>query len=95
MDYAYAAADAVICRAGASTVAELLVVKRPALVVPYPYASNNHQVYNAQLLEKSGQGKIILDQDLSPSLIAEFLAESATKLNAMPRNPEAAAGDAG
>ncbi len=60
MAQAYAAADKVICRAGASTIAELLVVKRPALLVPYPYASNNHQVYNAQVLEsgRTGRGDI-------------------------------------
>jgi UDP-N-acetylglucosamine--N-acetylmuramyl-(pentapeptide) pyrophosphoryl-undecaprenol N-acetylglucosamine transferase len=81
MDHAYAAADAVVCRAGASTVAELLVVKRPALMVPYPHASNNHQIYNARVLEKSGLGHIVLDDALTPSGIADTLTPWITNKN--------------
>ncbi len=78
---AYAAADAVIGRAGASTVAELLTVKRPALLVPYPHASNNHQVYNANVIEKNGQGKMILDKNLEPAAIADFLTTALSHKN--------------
>lgn len=73
MSKAYAAADAVVCRAGASTIAELSVVQRPALLIPYPYASNNHQLHNAQLIAKTGQAKVVLEKDLTPEAIAEFL----------------------
>jgi UDP-N-acetylglucosamine--N-acetylmuramyl-(pentapeptide) pyrophosphoryl-undecaprenol N-acetylglucosamine transferase len=79
MDEAYAASDAVVCRSGASTVAELMVVKRPALLVPYPHASNNHQLYNARVLEQKGGGKMILDKDLTPEAVANFLIAALVK----------------
>jgi UDP-N-acetylglucosamine--N-acetylmuramyl-(pentapeptide) pyrophosphoryl-undecaprenol N-acetylglucosamine transferase len=78
MPEAYAAADAVICRAGASTIAELLAVERPAFLVPYPYASNNHQVENAEVIEKNNLGRFVLEKDLKPDRIADFLAEVVT-----------------
>ncbi len=48
MEYAYAAADMVVSRAGAMAVAELCVVKKPVLFVPYPFAAEDHQTVNAQ-----------------------------------------------
>jgi len=92
MAEAYAAADAVICRAGASTIAELQAAKRPALLIPYPYASNNHQLYNAQVLEKRGQAKVISDQALTPMAIADFLFSKAAESTTISQPPEA--GDA-
>jgi UDP-N-acetylglucosamine--N-acetylmuramyl-(pentapeptide) pyrophosphoryl-undecaprenol N-acetylglucosamine transferase len=74
MASAYAAADIVISRAGASTVAELLVSKRRALLIPYPHATNNHQVFNAKILEKSGLGKMMLEKGLTAPPVVEFLA---------------------
>ncbi len=73
---AYAAADAVVCRAGASTVAELLAVKRQALLVPYPHASNNHQLFNAEVIQKAGLGQVVLDADLNASNLSQFLANA-------------------
>lgn len=78
MAHAYAAADVVICRAGASTVAELLAVKRPAFLVPYPFASSHHQVYNAQVIEKYGLGKTVQEDSLQPAMLADFIARCAT-----------------
>jgi UDP-N-acetylglucosamine--N-acetylmuramyl-(pentapeptide) pyrophosphoryl-undecaprenol N-acetylglucosamine transferase len=79
MAYAYAAADVVLCRAGASTVAELLAVQRPALLVPYPFASNRHQDQNALVIEKYGLGKTIQEDVLQPGVAADFIAQSATE----------------
>jgi UDP-N-acetylglucosamine--N-acetylmuramyl-(pentapeptide) pyrophosphoryl-undecaprenol N-acetylglucosamine transferase len=56
-----AAADLVLCRAGASTMAELTAIGRPALMVPSPNVANNHQEKNAQLLAKTG-GAIVMDE---------------------------------
>lgn len=78
MASAYAAADAVLCRAGASTVAELQALSLPALLIPYPFASNNHQLYNAEMLQKQGMAKVILDKDLKASDIADFFASVLT-----------------
>ena len=57
----YNQSDLVISRAGATTISELLSVKIPAILIPYPYA-NNHQFYNAQVLENIGSIKIILEK---------------------------------
>jgi UDP-N-acetylglucosamine--N-acetylmuramyl-(pentapeptide) pyrophosphoryl-undecaprenol N-acetylglucosamine transferase len=70
MASAYAAADWVVCRAGASTIAELIAARRPATLVPYPYASNNHQIYNANVLSAAGVGTVILEKDLTPDTLA-------------------------
>jgi UDP-N-acetylglucosamine--N-acetylmuramyl-(pentapeptide) pyrophosphoryl-undecaprenol N-acetylglucosamine transferase len=73
MAAALAAADLVICRAGASTVAELLVARKPALLVPFPFASENHQFYNAEVLLKRGVAEVIADADFSPEKVAECM----------------------
>jgi UDP-N-acetylglucosamine--N-acetylmuramyl-(pentapeptide) pyrophosphoryl-undecaprenol N-acetylglucosamine transferase len=67
----YSAADLVICRAGATTIAELMVTGRAALLVPFPYATNNHQEHNARILATLGAAELIPDQALSGSLLAE------------------------
>lgn len=62
---AYAAADLVVCRAGAMTLAEIAACGVPAILVPYPFAAYNHQVTNAQNLSERGGAVIILDTDLT------------------------------
>ena len=57
------AADLVICRAGASTVSELTALAVPAVIVPSPYVTNNHQEKNARILEKHGGAQVILEKD--------------------------------
>ncbi|MEW6448394.1 MAG: undecaprenyldiphospho-muramoylpentapeptide beta-N-acetylglucosaminyltransferase [Bacillota bacterium] len=59
-----AAADLVICRAGAATIAELTCLGRPAILIPYPYATANHQEFNARALETRGAAVVIRDADL-------------------------------
>lgn len=61
MQYAYCAADLVISRAGATTIAELAFFKAPAVLVPYPFA-RAHQLSNARVLEKTGAAIIIEDR---------------------------------
>jgi len=75
MSEAYAAADLVVCRAGASTLSELTACGRAALVVPYPHAAGNHQERNAQGLVDLGACRMIPDEELNGgSLAAEILA---------------------
>jgi len=71
MDEAYARADLVLCRAGATTVAELTAFGKAAILVPYPYAIYDHQRGNAQALQEAGAAEMILDQDLTGVLLAE------------------------
>lgn len=64
MAAAYAAADLVVCRAGALTLAELTAAGKPALLIPYPHATDDHQTKNAQALVDAGAAEIIADKDL-------------------------------
>ncbi len=68
-----AAADLVLSRAGAATLAELTAVGIPAILVPYPYASENHQEFNARALEKEGAAMVVPDQKLNGKLLCREL----------------------
>ena len=57
------AADLVICRAGASTISEITALATPAILVPSPYVTNNHQEKNARILEQHGGAVVLLEAD--------------------------------
>jgi UDP-N-acetylglucosamine--N-acetylmuramyl-(pentapeptide) pyrophosphoryl-undecaprenol N-acetylglucosamine transferase len=69
----YPAADLVVCRSGGSTVSELAVFGKYAVLVPYPFAADGHQDDNAAWLASAGGAKIIKDRDFSPGVLADFL----------------------
>jgi UDP-N-acetylglucosamine--N-acetylmuramyl-(pentapeptide) pyrophosphoryl-undecaprenol N-acetylglucosamine transferase len=71
MELAYAAADLVVCRAGATTVAELTACGLPSLLIPYPYATARHQEANARSLQRAGAASVMLDDELTPEELAE------------------------
>ena len=71
MSQAFAAADLCLCRAGATTIAELSALGVAAILVPYPHATGNHQEVNARFLENHGAGKVVLDQELTPEKLVE------------------------
>ncbi|MBI2091526.1 MAG: undecaprenyldiphospho-muramoylpentapeptide beta-N-acetylglucosaminyltransferase [Deltaproteobacteria bacterium] len=71
MGKAYSMADLVICRAGATSVAELTVVGKPAIFIPYPFAADNHQDANAKALFDVGACVIIKDKDLNGEALAQ------------------------
>jgi len=73
MGGAYAAADVVVARAGAMTCAELTAVGLPAVLVPYPYATDDHQRRNAEVLVRAGAAEMILDRELSGERLAAAL----------------------
>ena len=64
-------ADLVVCRSGAMTVTELEKVGKPAIFIPFPYAAENHQEYNARLLERNGSATVILDRELNEKILDE------------------------
>jgi UDP-N-acetylglucosamine--N-acetylmuramyl-(pentapeptide) pyrophosphoryl-undecaprenol N-acetylglucosamine transferase len=70
MSAAYAETDLVICRAGATTLAELTCCRRPAILVPFPAAADNHQVRNARSLVDAGAAVMIEERDLTGELLA-------------------------
>jgi len=75
-------AHLIVCRAGASTLAELAALGRAALLVPYPFAANNHQEFNARFLQDAGAAEIILNKNFTAAVFAgkirEFLAQPET-----------------
>ena len=73
MELAFAAADAVVSRAGATSIAELTVLGLPALLVPYPYATADHQLHNARALEAVGGGRVVEDDELTGERVAEIV----------------------
>lgn len=75
MDQAYAQADLILCRAGATTVAELTAFGKAAILVPYPYAIYDHQRGNAEALRDHGAADMILDQELTGDVLAERLRD--------------------
>ena len=69
MEFAYAAADIVVARSGAMTVAELCVVKKPVLFVPYPFAAEDHQTVNAMQLVNKHAALMIKDAEVPDKLV--------------------------
>ncbi|MBW2310751.1 MAG: undecaprenyldiphospho-muramoylpentapeptide beta-N-acetylglucosaminyltransferase [Deltaproteobacteria bacterium] len=70
MTSAYGTADLVICRAGATTIAELAALGKPSILVPFPYATHDHQVMNANSLLSAGGADMILEKDLTGGALA-------------------------
>jgi UDP-N-acetylglucosamine--N-acetylmuramyl-(pentapeptide) pyrophosphoryl-undecaprenol N-acetylglucosamine transferase len=67
----YQAADLVVSRAGATTLAELMVFKKPAILVPFPHAADNHQEKNAGLLVDKGCARLLIESEITGSLFGE------------------------
>ena len=72
MDLVWSAADIAICRSGAMTLSELLHYEVPAILIPYPFAADQHQLKNAQFLQQTVGGAIHYPENsLSPSILAD------------------------
>ena len=75
MDRVYGLADLVLCRAGATTLFELMAMGKPAILVPYPFAANDHQTLNARNLVEAGAAVTVADGALSPATVNRLLRE--------------------
>ncbi len=75
MREAFAVADLLISRAGATILAEIACEARPAILVPYPFATDNHQEKNARILEERGAARVLLDQELSGARLESLIGE--------------------
>jgi UDP-N-acetylglucosamine--N-acetylmuramyl-(pentapeptide) pyrophosphoryl-undecaprenol N-acetylglucosamine transferase len=83
---AFTEADLVVCRAGATTTAELIAAGKASIMIPFPLAADDHQRKNAEALENAGAGRMILQRDLSGERLAQeiaALAHDRTGLQAM------------
>jgi UDP-N-acetylglucosamine--N-acetylmuramyl-(pentapeptide) pyrophosphoryl-undecaprenol N-acetylglucosamine transferase len=86
MASAYACTSLVVCRAGATTLAELTACGRPAVLIPYPYAANNHQVANATALATKGAAIMIEERHLKPhelGILIDGLLSDRARLTSM------------
>jgi UDP-N-acetylglucosamine--N-acetylmuramyl-(pentapeptide) pyrophosphoryl-undecaprenol N-acetylglucosamine transferase len=73
----FAAADLVICRAGATTTAELIAAGKASIMIPFPYAADDHQRKNAEALQAAGAARMILQQELSAERLVKDIASLA------------------
>ena len=83
MAAAYAWADLAICRAGALTVSELMAAGLPAILVPFPFAVDDHQTVNARFLTEADAGRLMQQRDMTPRALAELLQSMITDRNAL------------
>lgn len=74
MEYGYAAADVIVSRAGAMAVTEIAVVAKPAVLVPFPFAAEDHQTANAMQLVQAGAALMVKDADAAASLVDTVVA---------------------
>ncbi len=89
MDEALAAADLVVCRAGAITLSELTAMGKPSILIPSPNVTNNHQEYNARVLEKHGAAVVLTESDLNGTILynqIDTLLQDKSLLRKMSKN---------
>ena len=79
MNYAYAAADVVVSRAGAIALAEICACGKPSVLVPYPHAAEDHQSVNASILVKNGAALMVADEKAEQVLVDTLLGLVADK----------------
>jgi UDP-N-acetylglucosamine--N-acetylmuramyl-(pentapeptide) pyrophosphoryl-undecaprenol N-acetylglucosamine transferase len=77
MAAAFAAADLVVCRAGAGAVAEVAAAGKPAILVPFPFASDQHQLRNAEVLERAGAARMVTDSEWTGEKLFRTVTELA------------------
>lgn len=85
-----AAADLVVCRAGAATMGELCMLGRAALLVPSPFVAENHQEKNARALESAGGCRVLLEKDASPQKLYDEIGAMLSDRDALQRMGQAA-----
>lgn len=90
MPAAFAAADLIVCRAGAGAVSELAAAGKPSILVPFPFAADDHQTRNAEVLERGGASRLVRDAEFTGPKLAALLGELAADPAALERMSAAA-----
>jgi UDP-N-acetylglucosamine--N-acetylmuramyl-(pentapeptide) pyrophosphoryl-undecaprenol N-acetylglucosamine transferase len=75
MPAAFAAADLVVCRSGAGSVSELAAAGKPSVLVPFPFAADDHQTRNAEVVERGGAARLVLDKDMNGAKLFSLVSE--------------------
>lgn len=89
MPAAFARADLLVCRAGASTLAEVTAAGKAAILVPFPFAADDHQFRNAQSLERAGAARVLLDGELNGQRLFDAVRDLLPRLEEMEQNSRA------
>jgi UDP-N-acetylglucosamine--N-acetylmuramyl-(pentapeptide) pyrophosphoryl-undecaprenol N-acetylglucosamine transferase len=92
MGDAIAAADAVVARAGATSIAEITAIGRPAVLVPYPYATDDHQTLNARAVSQAGGAEVVPDGELGGPRFRDAVMRLATDSQRRSQMASAASG---
>lgn len=90
---AYAVADLVISRSGATTVAELAVCAKQAVLIPFPFAADNHQEYNARTLAQFGAADVLLQKEMTAAKVAELIKNAMSRKQNRVAQPNTAANE--
>ncbi len=90
MPAAFAAADIVVCRSGAGAVSELAAAAKPSVLVPFPFAADDHQTRNAEAMERAGAARLVRDAELTGVSLAAAVLELAGTAGILERMGEAA-----
>ncbi|MBI1788373.1 MAG: undecaprenyldiphospho-muramoylpentapeptide beta-N-acetylglucosaminyltransferase [Acidobacteria bacterium] len=92
MPAAFAQADLVVCRSGAGAVAELAAAGKPGVLVPFPFAADDHQSRNAAAFERAGAARLIPDKEMTGDRLFQVVTELAAEPGRLERMGEAARG---
>ncbi|MDZ4289908.1 MAG: undecaprenyldiphospho-muramoylpentapeptide beta-N-acetylglucosaminyltransferase [Prosthecobacter sp.] len=90
MDMAYRIADLAIARSGASSMSELAYFGVPSLLIPYPFAAEDHQTKNAQIFDQAGASKLLQEKDLNADILADTVRQILTDPHVSDRMKKAA-----
>ncbi|MCU1238305.1 MAG: UDP-N-acetylglucosamine--N-acetylmuramyl-(pentapeptide) pyrophosphoryl-undecaprenol [Candidatus Solibacter sp.] len=83
MPAAFAAADLVVCRAGAGAVSELAAAGKPSILVPFPFAADDHQTRNAQAMERAGAARLVRDAEMCGQTLFDLATGLSDELSSM------------
>lgn len=92
MPQAFAQSDLVVCRSGAGAVAELAAAGKPSILVPFPYAADQHQLRNAEAMSKAGAARLILDKECTGEELFHTIQTMANEPGLLERMGRAARG---
>jgi UDP-N-acetylglucosamine--N-acetylmuramyl-(pentapeptide) pyrophosphoryl-undecaprenol N-acetylglucosamine transferase len=90
MPAAFREADLIICRSGAGAVSELAAAGKPSILVPFPFAADDHQTHNAEAMERGGAARLVRDAEFSGERLFETVRELASTPEVLARMGEAA-----